>query len=444
MLDAPWGDVQSGTAMVNNPVYVVGQFSIKVNPAENSASTITYTGSGGTLINLIPNGEDHGVIIRITANYFDIPNQYLNQPIPLASITDYMGPYASEIDLEACYLPGTLIETPSGDMPIERLKAGDEVIVHDELTSGVRTIRAVGCGQANVMANLPDDIAGWPIRVRKSALADNVPFKDMLLTAEHCLYLQGAFVPVRMLVNGRSIYYDKTIRSYNYYHLETEPHSIIRADGALSETLMDAGHGGRLYNASLTLPPRLTTDWSQAAAPLRTSRKFVEPLHQQFEDRAASFSDTVDRLSTETTEDNGLYLLTEKGRRIDGYGGKGAFIHFSLPNDVQSLYLMSRASRPCDAIGPFIDDRRLLGVLVGSVTLDEGGVSTRLTTHLESETLPGWEKEIAGTMRWTRGNALLPLPARVHEGIRRLSVEILDGGPYVVHNDLPVVRGRCA
>ncbi|OAZ70812.1 hypothetical protein SRCM100623_02163 [Acetobacter pasteurianus] len=71
----------------------------------------------------------------------------------------------------------------------------------------------------------------------KDAIADGVPYKDMLITAEHCLFFEGKFVPVRMLVNGVSIFYDKSITSYDYYHVETDQHSVITADGMLTEAI---------------------------------------------------------------------------------------------------------------------------------------------------------------------------------------------------------------
>ncbi|WP_035367102.1 Hint domain-containing protein, partial [Acetobacter pasteurianus] len=64
----------------------------------------------------------------------------------------------------------------------------------------------------------------------------------MLITAEHCLFFEGKFVPVRMLVNGVSIFYDKSITSYDYYHVETDQHSVITADGMLTESYLDTGN----------------------------------------------------------------------------------------------------------------------------------------------------------------------------------------------------------
>ncbi|PHY94849.1 hypothetical protein CSR02_04105, partial [Acetobacter pomorum] len=99
----------------------------------------------------------------------------------------------------------------------------------------------VGKAHATVRPELTDDEAGWPVRILKDAIADGVPYKDMLITAEHCMFFKGKLVPVRMLVNGVSIFYDKSITSYDYYHVETEQHSVITADGMLTESYLDTG-----------------------------------------------------------------------------------------------------------------------------------------------------------------------------------------------------------
>lgn len=44
-----------------------------------------------------------------------------------------------------------------------------------------------------------------------------------------------------MLVNGRTIAYDHSIESYDYYHFETARHSIVHVSGAATETYLDNG-----------------------------------------------------------------------------------------------------------------------------------------------------------------------------------------------------------
>jgi hypothetical protein len=46
--------------------------------------------------------------------------------------------------------------------------------------------------------------AATPVIVRKGALADNVPFRDLHVTKAHALYIDDVLIPVEFLVNHRS------------------------------------------------------------------------------------------------------------------------------------------------------------------------------------------------------------------------------------------------
>ncbi|GCD60847.1 hypothetical protein NBRC3280_3419 [Acetobacter pasteurianus NBRC 3280] len=137
-----------------------------------------------------------------------------------------------------------MIRTCAGEVAIENIQIGDEIITFDGHSGGqtVRPVVWVGKAHAIVRPGLPDDEAGYPVRVIKDAIADGVPYKDMLITSEHCLFFEGRFVPVRMLVNGSTIFYDKSITFYDYYHVETDQHSVIIADGMLTESYLDTGN----------------------------------------------------------------------------------------------------------------------------------------------------------------------------------------------------------
>ncbi|KXV22348.1 hypothetical protein AD933_00525, partial [Acetobacter malorum] len=150
----------------------------------------------------------------------------------------YNGSTSSALTL-VCFLAGSMIETPDGDVPVENLKEGDQVIAYVDGSPVSRPVVWTGHKHVTVRNGLPDDEAGYPVRILKDAIADGVPYKDMLITGDHCLFFDGSFIPVRMLVNGRSIFFDRTISSYTYYHVETPQHVVIRADGMLTESYLD-------------------------------------------------------------------------------------------------------------------------------------------------------------------------------------------------------------
>jgi hypothetical protein len=109
---------------------------------------------------------------------------------------------------------------------------------------------------------------------------------------------------------------------------------------------------------------------------------------------------------------------------------------FLVPTETTSIRLVSRASRPSEVTGPFLDDRRLLGVLVGEVRLRIGKRTVLQTAHLTEPALRGWY-DVEGGARWTSGDALLPIDASLagHRPLL-LEVQVLCAGPYLA-DDAP-------
>lgn len=105
---------------------------------------------------------------------------------------------------------------------------------------------------------------------------------------------------------------------------------------------------------------------------------------------------------------------------------------FMLPVAAETVRLVSRTSRPSDVIGPFVDDRRRLGVLVGQVSLFDGKARVGLTDHLDKADLSGWDVLENSNSRWTNGDAVLPVSSTPRSGLRLLSLQILASGPYLM------------
>ncbi|KFL90169.1 hypothetical protein AmDm5_1025 [Acetobacter malorum] len=352
-----------------------------------------------------------------------------------------------------CFLPGSMIRTEKGEVAVEDLQIGDQVVTFDwENNKEVsRPIVWVGKAQATVHAGLPDDEAGWPVRVLKDAIADGVPYKDMLITAEHCLFLQNKFVPVRMLVNGETIFYDKTIRSYDYYHVETASHSVISADGMLTESYLETGDRASFHQEGKVAALRgaVPYTWEEnAAAPLCVERSFVEPLFRTLEERKAKVSGQSEQPKKDvtTTDCPDLRLMTDAGATLYPVRQTAERYSFMLPPDTRFVRILSRASRPADVIGPFVDDRRSMGVAVGDVHLLCDGCSHGITAHLLDEKPKGWHVSENAECAWTNGNAILPLGDQASRGkVGMLSITILASGPYlVVDQDAENLQARSA
>jgi hypothetical protein len=96
-----------------------------------------------------------------------------------------------------CFCANTLIQTPNGQVVVQDLAIGDPV---STLSGATRRIVWIGTGQ--VLATPGRRTGNTPVIVRRGALADAVPSRDMRLTKGHSLFLDGVLIPVEHLVKS--------------------------------------------------------------------------------------------------------------------------------------------------------------------------------------------------------------------------------------------------
>lgn len=313
----------------------------------------------------------------------------------------------------------------------------------------IRRICWVGNNNIIVRTNLPDDQAGYPVRICKDAIAQGIPYKDLLVTPEHCLFFDGKFIPVGMLVNGTSICYDHSITEYTYYHIETEDHSVIWANGMLTESYLDTGNRNNFRQhgqlVMLNTDPKFKS-WDQdSAAPLVVDRLYVEPLYNQILQRALDMGFPKSEALL-LTQDAGFYILTDQGDIIyPQFDGTDKY-SFVLAEDIRKVYLQSRVSRPCDTIGSFVDDRRQLGLLIGDILLlsfdkENNLQQHQVTSYLKKQYLAGWDVLEQSHCRWTKGNAELDISFN-NDQKRALIIQVVASNSYIVEeqNDLSVAK----
>ncbi len=145
--------------------------------------------------------------------------------------------------LPPCYCRGTLIRTATGEVPVERLAIGDRVVT---LSGACKPVVWIGFGRSLVTRRNSE---ARPVIVRRGALADDVPARDLYLSHGHALYFEGALIPVEHLINHRSILWDDAARVVEYYHVELKDHDVLFAEGAPAETYHDSGNRAFFHNA---------------------------------------------------------------------------------------------------------------------------------------------------------------------------------------------------
>jgi hypothetical protein len=81
-----------------------------------------------------------------------------------------------------------------------------------------------------------------PVSFAAGSLGDGLPTADLTVTADHGMFIDGVICHAGALVNGTTITRVPLAEmgaSYTAYHIETEEHEIILANGALTETFID-------------------------------------------------------------------------------------------------------------------------------------------------------------------------------------------------------------
>lgn len=416
-------DLSGDSLNIENFVYG-DQIKIKSGTDYSSDTFSTQVSGSDLLIQVTADGKTSTIV---TLKGFAATSD--KNAIPDATYKDGYILFGEQSTTGACFLAGAMIETNTGKKAVEDIQVGDTLMVSLNGKTGTRHVIWTGHQHTIVNRSLPEDEAGYPVRVYKDAISEGIPYKDMLVTAEHCLFFDGKFIPVRMLVNGKSIAYDHTITAYDYYHIETETHSIINANGILTESYLNTGNRNSFSQDSSIF--RLSHDaktWAEdAAAPLITTRQHVEPLFKQIAARA-----DIHMLDHPLTGEHECHLETLSGTSIHPIRTIKNQLLFMIPGGINAFHLVSRCSRPSDVIGPFVDDRRQLGVCVGDISLRIGTKEVQVTTHLQKHPLSGWHNDdTSHDTRWTDGRALLMLPEQTALKAALLSIEIRAAGPYL-------------
>jgi len=131
---------------------------------------------------------------------------------------------------------GTRILTSRGAICVEALREGDAV---ETVTGAFRPMRFLGRRRVDCARHpAPEDV--WPVRVRAAAFADDVPFRDVLLSPDHAIYIDDELIPIRHLINGETIVQEPADEVV-YWHVELPERTVMFAEGLPCESHPDVG-----------------------------------------------------------------------------------------------------------------------------------------------------------------------------------------------------------
>ena len=178
-----------------------------------------------------------------------------------------------------CFTAGTRILTTQGEKPVEQLSVGNLVIWPSGSSSKITWLGSMEID----LKTSPDRQHLSPIKIERNALKDGVPHRDLYLSADHCLFIDGVLIPVRLLVNDMSIVRANNFDFVAYWHVELERHGIVLAEGAAAETFLPWGDNRSPFTRTSGEPGK---GKSPLAAPIVMGGDVVDAVHRRLQLRA--------------------------------------------------------------------------------------------------------------------------------------------------------------
>ncbi len=313
-----------------------------------------------------------------------------------------------------CYAAGTAIATPGGGCAVEALRPGDAVLVQDGEQWVARPVRWVGRFTVD-LARHPAPEQAAPIRICADAVAPGVPCRDLLVSPDHALLMDGVLMQAQALVNGATIRREQHGQCVTYVHVELDRHGILCAEGLAAESYLDTGNRGEFDAEAGVRPlfPDLAGQrrWaSDACAPLVLDGPAVDAAHARLLARA-------ENLGHRRTNDDALRVLAD-GVAVPLILFGTDHVQALLPPGVTDVRLLSRSFVP-NAFNRRAGDGRRLGLAVRAVRLDGQAVPPAWLGQGWHPAEPDW--------RWTDGAAALALAPAAHT--RVLELEMAPAAP---------------
>jgi collagen type I/II/III/V/XI/XXIV/XXVII alpha len=151
-----------------------------------------------------------------------------------------------------CFAAGTRIATPRGDVAVESLCIGEPVLT----VVGGRPQPIAWIGRRRIDCRRHYRPASvWPVRIRQAAFGPGLPARDLFVSPDHALFIDGVLIPAKYLLNGTSVA-QVPLDTVTYYHIELPRHDVVLAEGLPAESYLDTddratfdngGHVTRLH-----------------------------------------------------------------------------------------------------------------------------------------------------------------------------------------------------
>ena len=141
-----------------------------------------------------------------------------------------------------CFAAGTLIRTPSGDVPVETLTVGAAVCVPDGPPRPIRWIAR------RVIHLRPANRHLAPVRITRDAFGPGRPFRDLVVSPNHRVMHRSPWaqlwfespsvlLPAKFMINGHTVRHETGAPRVEYWHFLLDSHEVVWSNGVLTESL---------------------------------------------------------------------------------------------------------------------------------------------------------------------------------------------------------------
>lgn len=260
------GSFTLSTADVSANLLGLAEVTVSLNPIEGEL----YQDEDGNFFMITdePLDEDHlGITIEIDTFLGGVTSVDLNLSDPLDDVpvvgnavaplvqslldtavvtfeVDTTGTLAFNDTNLVCFTSGTLIKTARGEVPVEKLQLGDQVLTLDV---GYQEVLWIGSRTLS-STQLKAHTKFLPIRIAAGALGVNQPEHELLVSPQHRVLIHSiiaermfghseVLVAAKQLLEVDGIEIADDVAAVTYWHFMFDAHQIVFANGAATESL---------------------------------------------------------------------------------------------------------------------------------------------------------------------------------------------------------------
>ncbi|WP_174502692.1 Hint domain-containing protein [Acidiphilium sp. C61] len=294
-----------------------------------------------------------------------------------------------------CFRQGTRLLTPDGLRLVETLCEGDHVITR---TGDRHKIIWHGQRRVDCRRHRSPELV-LPVLIEKDAFGSGQPCRDLYLSPDHAIWIDGYLIEIKKLINGLSIR-QVSVPSVTYHHIELENHDVILAEMLPVETYLDCGNRNQFSDGInyITLfanfnPP--FRDPVHVCAPVIDGGPHLARIRTVLQYRlvARGFRQIP-----------GHFQVCVSGKALVPDSSAAPMSVYRLPHGTHRVAIISSTSRPAE-LDPVSQDWRKLGIAIDHVMLDSAPVG--MLAGLFESGFHDPENIGPDCFRWTDGAALL-------------------------------------